>query len=420
VTSALSPGRREGRLSAEVARRLAVVVSALTPLTGLTPAEGVAQPPAAPVQGPLPLQPAARRVFAVDLDGDGSDEVLCAQGNTLTAYPITPQGALGEPRWVVHGEGEAHALTEGPLSTLAPLTPARALVVAWGQGVGQLSAPLTLTAIDPLSGASREIWRHAGPRSQAVSLALSRDTSGAPLLRVAHFVSKYHTREVTLTALPLTPSAPPATQRSSEQIRMGTSWVHADVNADGREDLVVGRVYGEDKGEYGDLLITLGRAGGEAPTEPLVAPTARGVKGVWWGRWGEGAGASLYFTDGWVAAYGARARAHLRRLRWREGRLTVESLLSLPGEYALFDIFERLDPSLPGASRLFAQGSAALYLLVPRSTGEWGAERLAELPPVVNAAVAYAQGAWWVVTPLTSGVTLRPLSLPPHHREVSP
>lgn len=401
-----------------------------------------ANPPQDPPPSPAPSPTAARRVFAVDLDGDGHDELLCAQGDALTAYAVQPDGALGEERWRARGAGEAHMIAEGMIAEGA-LGGARALLVAWGQGVGQLNAPLTLTAIDPATGAARELWRHAGPRSQAVSLSLSRDPSGAPAVRVAHFVSKYHTREVTLSSLPLSSlplsslplsslspssSAPPATAQASPQLRMGTSWLHADVDADGREDLVVGRVYGEEQGEYGDLLVTLAHPNGPSDpsgpsgaAEPLVIPTARGVKGLWWGRWDPSdQDPALYIADGWVAAYGKRARAHLRRLRWRDGRPSVESLLSLPGEYTLFDIFERADPDAEGSLRLFAQASGALYLLEPRAVGQWGALRLADLPPVVNVAVARAHGDWWLALPAQAGVTLRPLRLPPLPRVESP
>jgi|GEM_PF-2069381 len=366
----------------------------------------LANPSSSAPPAPQALQPAsaeARYVFSLDLDGDGEDELLRVIDDQLVAHKIS-QGALSAPLWSVKGPGQAHLISSDRS------TGALRVFVAWGVGPGMLKRPLSLTELNPKTGAQRLLWRHEGPRAQAVHLKAVPTNQGLTL-RVAHFISKYQTRALSLSGLALTGAwgaqrleqlqsgpALPLTAKTSRELRMGTSWAYADVDGDGVEEEIVGRVYGDKKGEYGEL--SLYREGG---AEAQVIPTERGVKAVYWAQWGgdEGRGA-VYWSDGWVAEYGKKARARLKRLRWREGRATVELIASSKADFTFFELWTHPRPGA-GATRaplLFARGNKTLNLITPQAEGPWRVTSVASLPPVVNATVLYAEGAWWVALPI--------------------
>lgn len=341
----------------------------------------------------------ARRVFALDLDQDGHDELLRVQGAVLSAHSVKG-GVISPSLWETQGPGEVHLVSVGRVAGQ------RRVLLAWGMGVGQLKAPLTLTELNPQTGALTTLWRHEGPRSQAVHLEVL-DQKGAPdqkgtldqkraiSVRLAHFVSKYQTRALTLSG---DPAQGPLTERVGRSLRMGTSWAYADVDGDGVLEEVVGRVYGDTKGEFGELSVYQG-------ARAEVLPTERGVKALAWGQWGddegtgegtgEGAGA-LYFSDGWVADYGKRARATLKRLRWVNGRAQVEQLATSPNEFTFFELWSR---RVGGRERLFARGNKRLSLITPQARGPWKVTHLAPLSPVVNVALLHSEGRWWLASP---------------------
>lgn len=356
----------------------------------------------------LPSKPTAfeaRYVFTVDLDGDGHDELLRATADQLVAHQIK-DGALSPPLWSTTGPGQAHKIALSRTHT------GLRIFVAWGMGPGMLNAPLSLTELKPSSGEQRLLWRHEGSRSQAVHLEIqSLPTPEDPeniALRLAHFVSKYQTQALTLSGMPLgqnwtaqstaelklNPSQP-LTEKVSRELRMGTSWAYADLDGDGIEEEIVGRVYGDKKGEYGELSLYQ-----QGKQEPQVLPTERGVKAVYWAQWGgdEGAGA-IYFSDGWVAEYGQKARARLKRVRWREGRASVELVAASNEDFTFFELWTHSQGSQQ-PPYLFARGNRALYLISPQATGPWKVSTLLTLPPVVNASVLYAEGAWWIALPI--------------------
>jgi hypothetical protein len=336
--------------------------------------------------------PGARRVFTADLNGDGSDELLIAQNQTLSAWLM--KADRGRMLWTINGPGVAQMMSVEDIGR------GPELLVAWGMGKGKLKAPLTLQAHLLSSGDGRPLWRHEGPRSQAVALqVIQADQDAAPELLFAHFIDKYHTRRVTLDALDQ--ATPVATEGPS--IRMGTTWLMAEVDDTPGLDEVIGRVYGDVKGEYGDLII------GDPSKASIVLPTERGVKGAWsiellGSR-------ALYFSDGWVAAYGKRARATLKRARWQNGRPIVEQLAHASDEFTFFDLFVREDPKR--GTLLFAHGNKGVSLITPRPKGPWTVNRLLNTPPIVNVAVGRQGADWYAYTPHESGVKVFRLTLPP-------
>lgn len=347
-------------------------------------------------RGPSPIQLApARRVFSADLDRDGSDELLIAHNAQLSAWRWS--GASWDQLWSTEGPGVAQLI----------LTDSRApkVWVAWGMGRGKMQAPITVSALDPLSGAQRQVWSYKGGRSQVVSMEwVEVDQDPEPELMIAHFVNKYHTRRVILDQL--TASAP--VEDVTAQIRMGTSWALANLDQSLGLEEVIGRVYGDAKGEYGDLSVRPFKRDRKALSLDQVIATERGVKHLaYLPEVSEG----LLFSDGWVAAYGKKAKAKLKRLRWLEGRPVVDHLATSPNEFTFFRLWSRRDP-VQGKHLLFAQGNKGLNVITPQAQGPWRVTQVLKTPPIVNIAVGYVGGEWWAFTPHESGAQAHRFTLP--------
>ena len=349
-----------------------------------------------------PLPP-SRRVFSADLDLDGSDELLIAHNAQLSAWRWLNKDEGWTKLWKIDGPGVAQKVLRSPQYP--------SLLVAWGMGKGKMVAPITVSKVDPLTGQDKALWEFKGGRSQIVSLQLLQADEDPDLeLLVAHFVSKYHTRRVILDNLE---GAKPE-ENLSGQIRMATSWLIADIDGKPGLEEVIGRVYGEERGEYGDLSVHPFTLDAASLSITEVIPTARGVKGIyaWPSLSAKESGSQLFFSDGWVAAYGKRAKAGLKRLFWRDGRINVESLASSPKEFTFFDMWRRVDP-VTSKPLLFAQGNQGINLLSPRLVGPWRSVQLLKTPPIVNAAIAYSDSSWWAFIPSESGTQAKRLSLPP-------
>jgi hypothetical protein len=272
-------------------------------------------------------------------------------------------------------------------------------------GKGKMKAPITVSAINPLNGEARHVWTYQGGRSQTVALQwVEIDTDPKPELMIAHFVNKYHTRRVILDDL----HTPKPIEHPTPPIRMGTSWLIADIDGQPGLEEVIGRVYGDAKGEYGDLSVQAFSLKRNTLTLGKIMPTERGLKHMnYWPKVSEG----ILFSDGWVAAYGKKAKATLKRLRWVEGRPVVERLVDSPNEFTFFNSWRRRDPK-SGQSLIFTQGNRGISLITPNNQGPWLAKTLLKTPPIVNVAVGYAGGHWWAFTPHESGAKAHKLSVP--------
>lgn len=352
-----------------------------------------------------PLPP-SRRVFSADLDRDGSDELLIAQNTTLSAWRWIEQKGDWSQLWSIEGPGVAQKIEAHPSRS--------ELYVAWGMGKGKMVAPITVTRLDSLNAEQKTIWSYSGGRSQIVSLQLFQADNDPELeLLVAHFVSKYHSRRVVLDQL----DSPQPKEHFSGQLRMATSWLIADIDETPGLEEVIGRVYGEERGEYGDLSVQSFTLDAPQLTLGEIVPSARGVKGVFALAHSMDSGTAqtekheLIFSDGWVAAYGKRAQAGLKRLSWLKQRPVVESLCTSPEEFTLFELWSRREPNT-GRLLLFAQGNKGINLITPKDLGAWELKQLLATPPIVNAAIAYAGGQWWAFTPSESGTLTHKLSIP--------
>ncbi|MFN3198012.1 MAG: FG-GAP repeat domain-containing protein [Bradymonadia bacterium] len=332
--------------------------------------------------------PPCDRVFVAQLT-EGIDHVLGAQGSRLWARTPGKSGQ-GEPLWAVDGQGVVQKVVVGDFGQ------GRKLYVARGIGRGHLGAPITLEALDPATGKGEIIWRHAGPRNEVAHLSIADvDRDGKPELAVTYYESKYMVTTHHIEA--------DGTAKAAETpIRMASSWAFGDIDGDGTTDRAIGRVYGDAKGEPGDLKIDLGKGLQKVPTD-------KGVRSVVVAQLFGDAHPYLYFADGWVANYGKEAKAQLKRAWVEKGEIKVEAVTRSPEEFTFFEID---DIELAGNKRvLFARGNKAVSAVSPGSEG-FGRVQLATLQPVLNAALGQdAQGQWQVYVPNAQGLRVIPAKL---------
>ena len=251
---------------------------------------------AAPVSKAVPASqaknksalPGSERVFAVSLDGGTTDHLLGTEGDALWAATLGDKPGEGHELWRVKGPGVVQRVVAGDFGH------GHKLYVARGVGRGFLSAPLVLQELDPKTGAATELWRHAGPRNECAHLSIADvDQDGKPELAFAYYASKY---TVTTRHLEADGGVHPG-----EEVRMASSRTYGDLNGDGRVDEAVGRVYGDAKGEPGDLKVNLGKGWVKIPTD-------NGVRAVLIAQLAGDKSPQLYFADGWVSNTARRPR----------------------------------------------------------------------------------------------------------------
>jgi hypothetical protein len=277
-----------------------------------------------------------------------------------------PKDGKAEVRWTRKGPGVAQEVAYGDFGQ------GPHVYVAWGVGRGHLDAPLVLEALDPKTGAATELWRNAGERNECAHLSIADvDRDGKPDLAFAYYSSKYFVKARNIKANGQLVEGP--------EVRMATSRAYADLDGDGKADEIVGRVYGDDKNVPGDLKVDFGKG-------PVQVPTENGVRSLVVAALGGEARPSLYFCDGWVANYGKEAHARVKRARWADGKLTVETVGASPDEFTFFSL-RTLDLDGDGKPELIGQGDKRVTAFQPGAAGDWPARPLATIEPVLNTAV---------------------------------
>jgi len=145
---------------------------------------------------------------------------------------------------------------------------------------------------------------------------------------VAYFDSKYMVTSVIARSTPQGWQTTPVAQ-----IRMATSWARGDVDGDGKPDLVVGRLYGDEKGVDGDAFVL-------APDGKRTAiPSTRGMRSL------AIAGGDVILGDGWHENYGQNARGLLSIAHFTGGAFATNLVEDTKGQYAI----EKIVPATGGA-----------------------------------------------------------------------
>jgi hypothetical protein len=172
-----------------------------------------------------------------------------------------------------------------------------------------------------------------------------------PQLVLSHYESKYMVRLVRARRSggdwEITPI---------DTIRMATSLALGDVDGDGRLDLIVGRVYGDELEADGDAFVL--RPDGSR--EPI--PVSGGVRSLALVDLDGDGGLEILIGDGWNRSYARRARGRLVRAWWSPGGFGAELVAESAGDFTLWDI---LTPDLDGDGRpeIVTRGNQSVRIL---------------------------------------------------------
>lgn len=261
--------------------------AASAPLARVIPAPALGRSPA-------PWATGADRVAAADLDGDGVSEIALA----------------GASLRVVRADGAAvgEFPAAGGIYVLEGI--GASIFAGWGRtkAVPDGRASFTRYGFDGAKLTSEVVVEPKTERAQTVAAT----RAGSDLL-LAWFRDKYTVTAQRASRSPAGWSLAPWTEA-----RTAPTWLVADVDGDGADDLVYGRTYGDAPGSDGDAWLV--RSDGSR----VAIPTTRGVRaGCLADTDGDGR-PEVVLADGWDRDYGHKARAELRVVTWREGAVASE------------------------------------------------------------------------------------------------
>lgn len=274
------------------------------------------------------------------------------QNGQIAAYDATQKTirTFAEDRGILR-EVRSAAI-DGMLMALTPL-PQGGYAYATGMTRGDSMTPIRVRIVGGDLKTDRVVFQYTGERNQATGLVWNHSK-----LWVNFFESKYFTKVGYLQPSVGSPDTWSLTEVA--KLRMGDSF---DCLGD---TLVVGRSYGDQQGEDGDLLLF--RKG-----ERQLLPSYRGVRAV--KLLGDSPNPSIVIADGWHSNYGQVAQARLSLLRKREGepRYALEILDRDTGNYAFNRLFVI---ELRGRRHIAALGNSTLNLYSEGAAGSWTKEVL--------------------------------------------
>lgn len=285
----------------------------------------------------------ARRVAAGDVDGDRRPEIVVAdarvlrvidaQGRELARAPA-PGGAQVLRVADIDGDGRGEILA------------------GWGRARKHLDARARVSVYRLAAGSLVEevVSEPATSRDEVVEI-LPIPNATKPELLVAHFESKYMVRIARARRGQRGWSLSPI-----DSIRMATSFALGDVDSDGEIDLIVGRVYGDDRDADGDAFIS------RPDRSRVPIPVKGGVRSLAVADLDGDGRLEVLLGDGWNKNYGKLARARLTRAWWSAGGFRAELLEQSPGQYTLWDILPA-DLDGDGSLEIVTRGDAEIRIL---------------------------------------------------------
>lgn len=290
----------------------------------------------------------AERAAIGDLDGDGRNEIIVAEAQRLRVLD-----ASGKERASTSAPGGIQVLMVAQLDD-----DRRAEIVAgWGLGREHKQAParVEIYRFDGERLVAETILTPKTPRNEITAIVPFTEERGT--LLIAYFDTKYTVHSILARRGAAWSVSDVAT------IRMATSYARGDVDGDQRPDLVVGRIYGDEKVANGDAFV-LRDDGTRIPM-----PTTRGVREVLIAD-GDGDGQpELFLADGWHQDYGRQGRGLLTWIHRVNGVLRSELIEDTPGQYSVGRIVAS-DVDGDGRVELVTVGSHYVRMFDRRS-GQW-------------------------------------------------
>lgn len=308
--------------------------------------------------------PGSDRVFSLDIDGDGVDELIAGhddrvwlytfEGSELKTLDVPADGVL---QAVTIGQWQGH----------------RAIFLGFGRGRGRLNVPVQVFVSSGDLSAWQPVFREKSSRSDISFLAYSNDERNGPGegILVGFYSSKYLVKTVLVN--------PNVTKTVHGPQRMAGNVVYWKLSNQPVALKVVGRIYGDSKGEPGDLFLHEDRGGRRQ------LPISGGVRALITAETRSVGERRLYVSDGWSAAYAKEARAQLKEIRREKDTFIVSKIGSSEGEFTFFELWTR-DLNGDGLDEIVARGNKHLTQFSRTAEG-WRAKRLASFTSVLNAAL---------------------------------
>jgi hypothetical protein len=320
-----------------------------------SPASGSGTEPAPKPREPVPSLPnplpgkrtnlttaigPAWRVALADLDGNGKRElvaidskairVLDAAGKEIATAPVT---AGIQTLVVADLDGDKHD----------------ELYAGWGQTRDFMNAKARVTALhlDKKMLAEETVFAPETERPEITAIVPMLDQKS---LLVGYFDSKYMVGTAKLAK-----SAQGWTRSNIASLRTAPSYAYGDVDGDNTPDILVGRVYGDDRGVDGDAFI-LAPGGKRTPI-----PSTRGLRSLALADADGDGHLDVFMGDGWHQNYGQIARGLLSWSRHGAAGFTTELVEDTPGQYEVMKI---LPAHIDGKLALVTQGSHYVRVFV--------------------------------------------------------
>jgi hypothetical protein len=153
-----------------------------------------------------------------------------------------------------------------------------------------------------------------------------------------------------------------------DSIYMATSYAVGDLDGNGRDDIVVGRVYGEGQADGDAFALRLDGS-------RVSIPTLRGVRGLAVADLDGDGRDEILLGDGWHQNYGERAEARLSIARFDGSRFVTELIDDDPEQFTIWDI---IPADFTGDGQLEIATRGDLHLRVfTRDGARWRPRRLA-------------------------------------------